>query len=162
MKPVNFFLSLIILCWGGLALADTETDRFASLKKTEVNWRTGPGERFPIVWVYQEKGYPVKVLDEYDNWRQVREADGSIGWVHKKMLSDLRTALIQEEGSLTAKPNATSNTVAFIEPGTIARILRCPADTQFCLLAFKYNNRDIKGWYPRDSFWGISPGEEID
>ena len=79
---------------------DTDTYTYSSLRHSEVNWRSGPGERYPIKWIYQEQGYPVRVLDTYDNWRQVQEADGSIGWVHKNMLSSRRTVLVQEEGSL--------------------------------------------------------------
>ena len=38
---------------------------YASLKYDQVNLRTGPGERYPIMWVYQEKNFPVEVLDSF-------------------------------------------------------------------------------------------------
>ena len=63
-------------------LARAENEGFSSLKSDKVNLRTGPGERFPIQWVYQEKHYPVEVLDYFDIWRQIRELDGTIGWVN--------------------------------------------------------------------------------
>ena len=101
-------------------------------------------------------------MDKYDIWRQVQEPDGSVGWVHKNMLSDRRTALIQEEGTLTNKPDITAKQIAFVEPGTIARIIRCPAETNYCLLSFNYQDKDIQGWFPRHAFWGTEPTEEID
>lgn len=158
LSRVAFFLCLFI--GAGIAVADG--GEYASLKKNKVNWRVGPGEKYPILWIYQEQGYPVKVLDTYDVWRQVQEADGTIGWVNKKMLSDRRTALIQEEGTLTTKPDDQSPTVAVVETGTIGRILRCPVSYHHCLLSFKYQDKDVKGWFPRAFIWGVDPNEDID
>ena len=153
------FMVLILLC--GIAFA-AEDGEFASLKKKQVNWRAGPGEKYPIRWIYQEQGYPVKILDTYDIWKQVQEADGSIGWVHEKMVSDKRTVLVQEDGNLTDKPALDSHTIAVVETGTIGRVIRCPAEYKYCLLSFKYQDKDIKGWFPRQAVWGLYPDEEID
>ena len=145
---IKFLVCAVFILFGNLSFAADE-EYFASLKKKQVNWRTGPGEKYPIRWIYQEQGYPVKVLDTYDIWKQVQEADGSIGWVHEKMVSDKRTVLVQEDASLTDEPDTNSRTIAFVETGTIARIVRCPAEYKFCLLSFKYNDKDIKGWFPK-------------
>ena len=159
---IRYVIGLVfILLWGTVAEASDEY-YFASLKKREVNWRTGPGERYPIQWIYQEQGYPVKVLDTYDIWRQVQEADGTIGWVHKRMLSDKRTVLVQKEGNLIAKPRADAQIIALIEVGTVGKINRCPADSLYCQLTFSYQGEEIKGWFPRDLVWGLEPKEEID
>ncbi|HXV73993.1 MAG TPA: hypothetical protein VD713_04625, partial [Sphingomonadales bacterium] len=32
--------------------------RFASLAAGEANLRAGPGEQYPVQWVYRKKGYP--------------------------------------------------------------------------------------------------------
>ena len=161
MMKIKCLISLILCLACTLAYASDDV-YYASLKKKEVNWRTGPGERYPIQWIYQEQGYPVKVLDTYDIWRQVQEADGSIGWVHKKMLSDKRTALVQNEGTLRHKPREDSRPVAFIEKGTIAKIIRCPMTSPYCLLIFSYQGENIKGWFPRGFIWGVEAGEDID
>ena len=55
--------------------------RFASLKTSPVELRVGPGFRYPVVWVYQDRNLPVEIIREYDVWRQVRTPDGSEGWV---------------------------------------------------------------------------------
>ena len=158
---VRYVVGFFLFFWATLACASDEV-YYASLKKKEVNWRTGPGERYPILWVYQEQGYPVKVLDTYDIWRQVQEADGTIGWVHKKMLSDKRTVLIREEGALLKKPKKDSQTVAVIERGVVGKVNKCPADLPYCQLIFTYQDEEIKGWFPRQSVWGLEVGEEID
>ena len=161
MTKINAWVCLMMLGLSGACLAAEEGD-FASLKKKQVNWRTGPGEKYPIQWIYQEQGYPVKVLDTYDIWKQVQEADGSIGWVHEKMVSDKRTVLVQEDGNLMNKPAVDSQTIAVVETGVVGRIIRCPAEYSYCLLAFKYQNKEVKGWFPRNAVWGLNPNEEID
>jgi len=153
-------LCLMLLPATGTMATDAYT--YASLRHREVNWRSGPGERYPIKWIYQEQGYPVQVLDTYDNWRQVQEADGSMGWVHKNMLSPHRTVLVQEENALVTKPDETAPTVAIVQPGTIGKIVRCPAEMPYCLLAFSYEGKEVKGWFPRNSVWGVEVGEEVD
>lgn len=156
------FLVLVGLILVTAAVGRAEEVKYASLKKNEVNWRTGPGEKYPIQWIYREVGYPVQVLDAYDVWRQVQDVSGSVGWVHQNMLTDRRTVLVRKEGVLTQKPSAKSKTVAFVEPETIARILKCPAKEHLCLLAFRFREREYKGWFPRDSVWGLNDSEVID
>ncbi len=136
---------------------------FMSLKQDKVNLRTGPGERFPITWVYTEKNYPVEVVDAFELWRQVREADGTIGWVHKIMLSPARYALIVEEDKLLKTPQAGGEVAAVVQRGTTGRILKCPADApDHCQLQFHQNGKAVKGWFPRRHIWGIRDGEVIE
>jgi SH3-like domain-containing protein len=40
--------------------------RFASLRSDTVYMRAGPGERFPIEWVYKRKGYPIQIIDSFE------------------------------------------------------------------------------------------------
>lgn len=159
---MNKFLLLILFFIPIFAHADNMGEYYASLKKKEVNWRSGPGKKYPIKWIYQEAGFPVKVLDTFDIWRQVQEADGSMGWVHQNMLSSRRTVLIREEGDLINAPQTTAKTIAIVQPGTIGKIERCPANTEYCLLSFQYNDKEVKGWFPRPYVWGIDENEEID
>ena len=55
--------------------------RFVSLKSDKVNMRVGPGKKYAIDWRYERKGLPVEVIQEFDRWRKVRDADGTEGWV---------------------------------------------------------------------------------
>jgi len=152
---IKYIISFAFILFFGVRATASDEFYFASLKKKEVNWRTGPGERYPIQWIYQEQGYPVKVLDTYDIWRQVQEADGTIGWVHKRMLSDKRTVLVRQEGQLLKKPNADARVMALVEVGTIGKVERCPADSSYCQLVFTYQGKYVKGWFPPQSGVGI-------
>ena len=68
--------------------------RFVSLKSDEVNARVGPGGDYQIAWVFRRAGLPVEVLGEFENWRQVRDASGSTGWVNAGLTSARRTAVV--------------------------------------------------------------------
>ena len=89
--------------------------RFVSLRADEVNMRTGPGVRYPIDWVYARQGLPVQVIGEFEAWRQIRDSEGSTGWVHRTMLSGRRTASKMSCSGLQnsqAKPAATAANTA--------------------------------------------------
>ncbi len=150
------FMMIGVVVWPAMAVP-----YYASIRKDRVNLRTGPGERFPIEWVYQERGYPVEVIDQFDIWRQVREADGTIGWMHRTMLGRQRTALVREEGVLTVDPDG-KKVVAVVQQGTIGNIERCPKGGSYCLLSFQRDGQSIEGWFPRRMIWGLYPDEEID
>ena len=66
---------------------DLPLPRFASLKADEVNMRAGPGQSYPVEWVFTRKGLPVEIVAEYDQWRKIQDIDGTVGWVHRVMLS---------------------------------------------------------------------------
>ena len=82
MKKMNKWC---VFCFCIVSMA-VHASEYASLKYDEVNMRAGPGERFPILWVFQEKNYPVEVLDSFEIWRQIRDKDGTVGWVHQNKL----------------------------------------------------------------------------
>ncbi len=157
----TFFGVILGLAMIGLsagAAPGLDVPRFVSLRNNEVNMRTGPGNRYPIMWVYQEKGYPVEVIDEYELWRQIREVDGTTGWVHRTQITGVRHALVLEECALANAPRMDGKTVAVAQKGTIGRILKCPKSSDYCLLEFG----EVKGWLSKNMFYGLYQGEVID
>ena len=134
---------------------------FASLKYDEVNLRTGPGERFPITWVYQEKNFPVEVLDSFEIWREIREKDGTIGWVHQNMLKKTRYVIVEKEGTLLKEDDPGAAGVAVVQPGVIARVEKCPKGN-YCRILVSDELHTKKGWFPRSALWGLDSGEIIE
>ena len=67
--------------------------RFVSLKAKSVNVRVGPSIDYAVAWRYLKSGLPVEIIQEYDNWRRIRDAEGSEGWVNQALLSGDRTAV---------------------------------------------------------------------
>src|SRR5262249_50042434 len=56
--------------------------RFVSLKPDRVNVRGGPTRDHEVTFVYTRAGLPVEITAESDNWRRIRDWEGSEGWVY--------------------------------------------------------------------------------
>jgi SH3-like domain-containing protein len=132
--------------------------RFAALKTDETNMRKGPGQRYPIEWVYQRHDLPVEVEREYDVWRYVRDPDGVEGWVHQVTLSDRRTFVIQgKDAMLRSDAKDTASAVALLKVGVIGRLRQCDEGSQWCQVQVA----GYKGYLRRDQFWGLLPDEVL-
>jgi SH3-like domain-containing protein len=130
--------------------------RFVSLRAAEVNLRTGPGVRYPIDWVYQRRGLPVEVIDEFETWRRIRDHEGTTGWVHQSMLDGRRSLMVAGEARLlrrTPEPGAPG--VARLEAGVIGRLEGCEGD--WCRVTVER----FAGWLRRGEVFGLYPGETV-
>jgi len=134
--------------------------RFVSLKSDQVNLRTGPGTRYPVSWFYQRRALPMEVIQETEDWRRVRDPDGTEGWVHRAMLSGQRMAIVlgQTDQILLRGPEPNAEGVAEVEPGVLVKLLQCPADGLLC----RVEAGRFQGWLPRIALWGVYPGEYVD
>jgi SH3-like domain-containing protein len=131
--------------------------RFVSLRNDKVNMRTGPGVRYPIEWVYQRRGLPVEIVDEFDNWRRIRDWEGDLGWVHSSMLSGRRTFRVTGQPRiLRREPKDNAPAVAKLMPGVVGDLESC--NGSWCRLSAD----GYDGWLQRDEFYGVYPRETLD
>lgn len=139
----------------GLALP-----RMVSLRSNLINARSGPGARYPIEWVYRQKGAPVEIIAEFELWRKIRDWDGSETWVHKSMLSGKRSVKMTAKGesNIYNSQDYNSPVIAKVEDSVIGDIKKCPAGSSFCLIQFG----SVEGWVPRSNFFGAYSDEVID
>jgi len=151
----GWLLALALIA--GAAVADTVVvQRYVTLRAAEVNLRAGPGEQFPIEWVYRRKGLPVEVIGKSDVWRKIRDWQGTEGWVHERMLTGSRGVIVRGAvRPLHSDPDPASDIVARVEPGVIAKLLECRG--AWC----RVETADIKGWLGRNEVWGVDPDEEV-
>jgi SH3-like domain-containing protein len=134
--------------------------RFVSLRADTVNLRTGPGSRYPIEYVYHRKGYPLEIVAEFDQWRQVRDWQGTEGWVHQRMVNGARNVVVQgTQRILRASGDSAGAPVAKLDPGVIAHLLECNA--VWCRVEVQNGTSDVKGWLSRNEIWGVLPGEVV-
>jgi SH3-like domain-containing protein len=130
--------------------------RFVSLRSEQVNVRTGPGERYPIEWVFNRKDLPVEIVGEFENWRKIRDSEGTEGWVHQRMVVGRRSVLIRDKlRELHRKPSETAEVVARLEPGVIAKLVECQG--AWC----RVETTGVGGWLKRGEVWGIYPDEVV-
>jgi SH3-like domain-containing protein len=132
--------------------------RFVSLRAKEVNMRTGPGVRYPVVWVYRRRRLPVEVITEFRTWRKVRDVQGTEGWVHQSLLSSQRSFTVTgQTRTVRTRPDSKSKSIARVEMGVIGQLLQCPDGTGWC----KVEVGGHAGWLRRVEFWGTYPRETI-
>ncbi len=159
---IRFFLALIPLLTLATISHAAEVPRFASLSADKVFLRAGPGKQYPVKLVYQQQGYPVEIIREFDHWRKIQDKDGYNGWVYKGLLSAQRTSLIEEPdiagGTIWLKRSheSDSSKVARIEPGAILYLKEC--NEAWC----RGSSQGITGWIERKYLWGIYEGEIIE
>ncbi len=167
----RIFLGLLICLTGGLVAVAQENapekdktgnnlPRFVSLRSSPVNARSGPGVKYPIEWVYMQKSAPVEIIAEYEDWRRVRDWQGSETWIKAQMLNKKRFAKVMTPGenNLYAKSNYKAKVIARVEDEVIGEIKKCPANNGFCLMAFD----NVEGWLPRQNLYGLYENEVID
>ncbi len=136
--------------------------RFVSLKATRVNLRVGPGRDYPVSWLFLKAGLPMEVIQEYDNWRRVRDSEGSEGWVFHSLLSGERTAIAApwlkgKSATIDMRRSAdeTSQVVARMEPGVVASVAEC----SFGWCRIEAGSRE--GFVSQNELWGVYPGERF-
>lgn len=136
--------------------------RYVSLRSSKARARTGPALRYPIQWVYRRAGLPVEITAEYEAWRQIKDVDGTITWMHSSLLSGKRTAYIKvkdlELDTINAykRPDNASRRILKIEPNALGEIKKCV--NSHCLLDFKA----YRGWVEKKYIWGIYQNEVIE
>ncbi|WP_176085066.1 SH3 domain-containing protein [Martelella sp. HB161492] len=136
--------------------------RFAVLKPDRARMRVGPGFNYATKWIYTRPGLPVEIIEEYSTWRQIRDADGTEGWMHVSVLSSKRNAMVAPwlRGSadkqfldVKASDNDNARNVASLEAGVIVSLKSC--DGKWCEL----EKQGVKGFMHQNDLWGAYPGE---
>jgi SH3-like domain-containing protein len=139
--------------------ADTDTKplpRFGMLRVEPANLRAGPGERYPIEWVLVRKDMPVEIVGEFDQWRRIRDWQGTEGWVHERVVADKRAVIVVGAvRALHRDPDAASPVVARAEAGVIAQLLACQGG--WC----RIQANDTAGWVQRGEIWGVFTDETV-
>lgn len=144
--------------------------RFVSLKSNKSNLRNGASIKNAIKWTYLKKGYPMEVIAEFENWRKLRDIDGTEGWINENLITGKRNAVIignklktnprsynlkQQEMLLFRAPDENSYPTVKVEFGVIGSIKKCEID--WC----KIKVENYIGWIRKDNLWGVYKEEII-
>ncbi len=135
--------------------------RFVSLKADRVNVRAGPNKDQDVRWVYTRAGMPVEITAEYENWRRIRDWEGSEGWVYHSLLSGKRTAVVvptlkTDLVPLYEDPDVGSRVVARLQSGVLTQIKSCTG--KWCYVSGK----NFSGYIVQERLWGAYPNEKVE
>lgn len=146
--PVPRIPWLILLALVALPVGAAAAD-YRSIEAGQVNIRTGPGTDHPRKWVVSE-GYPVRVLEERDDWLQVEDYEGDKGWVAAKLVSGERTVIVTRTLVNVRRGPGTDNPVVFQAEGDV--ILNY-VESRSGWVKVRHG-QGATGWVHRDLVWG--------
>jgi SH3-like domain-containing protein len=146
---------------GGDVTSGLPVPRFVSLKTDRVNVRGGPDKDHDVAWIYTRVGWPVEITAEFENWRRIRDSDGTEGWVYHSLLSGKRMAAVRlksktDLAALHAKPDTQSPVTAQLQSGVLGSIKNC--NGTWCRLA----GDGFDGWIEQNRLWGVYPDEKVE
>ena len=135
--------------------------RYVSLKTDHVNVRAGPTKDNDVAWVYTRTGLPVEITAEFENWRRVRDSEGSEGWVYHSLLSGRRTAVVtmkSKDGlaSIYDSADPHSAVAARLQAGVVTQVKHCAAG--WCHVS----GNGFDGWIQQQRLWGVYADEKVD
>ncbi|WFS02670.1 SH3 domain-containing protein [Rhizobium tumorigenes] len=133
--------------------------RFVSLKPRKARLRIGPSLDYATRFIYVAPGLPLEVIQEYGRWRQVRDSDGTSGWMYGSLLSGQRTGIVgpwlSANVPLRVAANAKATAIAVLQPKVLLRLSAC--DGSWCRVHL--SGLRLTGYIRQAAIWGAYPGE---
>lgn len=125
--------------------------KFLSTKFNEVNVRNGPGLNHLLKYKILVEGYPLKVIDKFENWKKVEDFNGKIGWVSSSQLSTKNFIItLIDKMYLYKFPSLKSKRVAIVEKNKVMNFIK---EKENWLLVESDN---VKGWIKKEGTWGTN------
>lgn len=120
-----------------------------SVKKDNVNVRSGPGTEFPVT-MELFKGYPLKVLEKKGDWVKIKDFENDSGWIYSSLVNSGSTVIVNGKKSINmrAQPNTTASIVAVVDRGVVLTKL----STQEKWVKVKHS-QGITGWIYGPLLW---------
>ena len=125
-----------------------EENYFLSLKYNKVNVRYGPGLDYPIKFIYLKKNFPLKVIDEKENFRKIIDYKNNSGWVHRSQLKKGNSLIVLEEKILFNNFTKYSKPVEVIKSGRMLIVKKKEKKW------FKVATGSYVGWVKNENLWG--------
>ena len=127
----------------------SQDEYFLTLRFDEVNLRQGPSKKYPVKIFYKKKYLPVLILDQFENFRKIKDHENNTGWIHVSQLSKKKAAIVIDDKLIMFKnPTIYSKPLAILKKGRLTKILKCKE--YWC----KAKSDKYKGWLKKDSLWG--------
>jgi SH3-like domain-containing protein len=126
-----------------------------SVKGEDINMRSGPGTTYSVLYTLGS-GIPLDVIKRSDDWLQVKDFEGEIGWVHQVTVSSTPQVIVKANRDSNSEVNVRSG------PGIENKIVA----KAFYGVVFKIigekgrwveveHGQGVKGWIDRSFLWGI-------
>ena len=126
-------------------------NKYLVTKYDEVNVRNGPGLNNLILFKILKKGYPLLIVEDFEDWFRIEDVEGRKGWVSKTQLSNKLSAIVISSAENIYKfPNLNAKVLAIVKRNFVIEVTKCREN--WC----KVNEKEIKGWINKDGLWGVN------
>ena len=128
--------------------------RYVSMKAGSGRVRVGPSRSYRVLKKFVVRGVPLRIVGEYGQWRRIQAWDGTGGWMHKSLLTGIRTVIVMvDQAPMRFLPETDSRIKAVAEKGVVGQLGKCSHD--WCVV----NAGDYDGWMMKSCLWGIDADE---
>ncbi|MCL2457284.1 MAG: SH3 domain-containing protein [Desulfobulbus sp.] len=121
----------------------------------DINMRSGPSTGSPILWKL-DSGFPLELIATKGEWLQVRDFEGSSGWVHKKTTQKGAFAIVKAnkgtDGQINVRqePDLNADVVAKASYGVVFKVLQKQGGW-----AKVEHVQGVTGWVDSRLLWGL-------
>ena len=111
---------IAILLFAFFLVPSVGVSQTVSVKKDNVNVRSGPGTNFPVS-MELFKGYPLKVIEKKGDWLKITDFENDSGWIYSPLVVAGTTVIVNGKKSINmrSKPNTTASIVATVDRGVV-------------------------------------------
>ena len=145
---ISFYILFITFSFINL-LSANENSYYLILKHNEVNVRYGPGFGYLIKYVYKKKNLPVKIIDEWWEWKKIIDLKKNSGWIHDTQLKKGKSLILLKDQILFKKPTKYSKPLMKIAKGRLLLVKKCKK--KWC----KVKTENFLGWVEINKVWGL-------
>ncbi len=143
-----FFKTLLILLFTQLTISKD----FISIKDitNKANLRKGPGDWYPVKWIIETPGLPLKVLERSDRFHKVELHDGTQGWLSMILTTKKNNLILLGDALLK---NKNGKVKAKVLKHNIIKDFDCKLDKKPNVC--KVTIQSYKGYISKKSLWGF-------
>jgi len=146
-QMLRFFISFFFILL--FNTSSFSKDEFLTLRNAKVNLRQGPSFEYPVKIIYKKKFLPVVILDQYGNFKKIKDHENNSGWIHITQLSKKKAAIVDDIKLIVFKnPTLYSKPLVILSKGRLCLIIKC--QNQWC----KIETDKYEGWVKQNALWG--------
>ena len=96
----------------------------------------------------RKKNLPVKIIDEWWEWKKIIDLKKNSGWIHDTQLKKGKSFILLEDQLLFSKPTKYSKPIVKISSGRLLLVKKCKL--KWC----RVKTENYTGWLEVKNVWG--------
>jgi len=126
-----------------------------AIAEDDINMRSGPGPKYEVLWKIGS-GFPVEIVKTNGDWLQVKDFEGSTGWVKKNMTQKAPHMIVKvnkgtkKQISVLSEPSTKGKVVAKANYGVVFKTLEKKGEW-----VKVEHGQEVTGWVEKNSLWGF-------